>query len=385
MKGAMAMDTKSTFRGTVFFRCLAGLVLLGLFAACKKEESLQVEKTVLVYMAANNSLAAEAVDNINMMEQGYQDINGRLLVYARLFGQSPKIYEIVHDNSPRIVSKVLKDYPEHNSSDPKVMAMVFQDMQELGKANSYGAILWSHATNWYPGERTKRMAKTRSFGDDNGDTMDIMDLKAALPRNLDYIIFDACSMSSVEVLYELRDITPLVLASATEVISVGLPYDRIMRHLFDRNVRRGLAQTARKYYGFYNEKEGPYRSATYTLVDMKKLEGLAQAVRTVYDRQQAIKIKDRQVQALSLDPLSPVPAYDLLDFFDRNFTADEAKRIEMALNKSVVYKVHTSHFLGKPIRVYSGLSCYIPKDDDPHASYYKTLGWAKATGAGRLF
>ena len=46
--------------------------------------------------------------------------------------------------------KVLKKYGDHNSSDPAVMKMIFEDMKSLAPTNSYGAILWSHATNWVP-------------------------------------------------------------------------------------------------------------------------------------------------------------------------------------------------------------------------------------------
>jgi hypothetical protein len=118
--------------------------------------------------------------------------------------------------------------------------------------------------------------KTRSFGDDNSKSMDVQQLKSALPANLDFLIFDACSMASVEVLYELRNVAPYILASPTEVLSVGMPYHQIGRLLYTPDVKTGLTETAKAYVEYYRQKSGLEQSATFSVIDTKQLPLLAQ-------------------------------------------------------------------------------------------------------------
>lgn len=73
-------------------------------------------RTVMVYMAANNSLSSDAYKNLNQMEEGFTGIDGKLIVYARIFGQQPKLYEIVYDTSPEIKAR----YSKH------IMIMILQ-------------------------------------------------------------------------------------------------------------------------------------------------------------------------------------------------------------------------------------------------------------------
>ncbi len=365
------------------FRFFA-LLLFTVLISCKKEpHKILAERTVMLYMAANNNLASNAYDNINQMEEGIRNIDGSLVVYAKIFGQSPRIYRISFDDSREIRSAVLKSYPDHDSSDPTIMKMVMEDMQNLAPAKSYGLVLWSHASNWLPGTAKQ---KTRSFGDDEGKTMDIKALRAALPQNLDFLVFDACSMASVEVLYELKDITPFVLASPTEIINTGMPYHQVLNGLFDPDILSGLMNVARSTYEYYNEKDGILRSATFSLIDMKKLEMLAETTRSLISEMNVERVRRDGIQRLDLDRTSPIAAFDFLDFGQRHLSSENAKKLEEAINKVVLFKIYTSHFLGFPLKRFSGLSCYIPDQHQYNYSrYYKSLKWTKRSGFNQLF
>lgn len=366
----------------VFIFCVA--------SGCTKDEDIIIEepvaRTVMVYMAANNSLAAEAYANLNQMEEGFSGIDGKLIVYARIFGQQPRLYEIIHDTSPEIKSKVLKTYADHDSSDPEMMKIIFADMMDLAPANSYAAILWSHATNWAPANLGQ--ISVRSFGDDNFSSMDVQVLKEALPKGLDFLIFDACSMASVEVLYELRDVAPYILASPTEVLSVGMPYEQINALLYRSDVKSGLATIAETYVAYYKQKVGLEQSASFSLIDTRQMESLALATKellTSYaDR---IPSLDREgVQRLDLDPSTPVAAFDFLDMFDRHFSEEELESLHAAVDRVVLYKAHTDSFLGQPIYAFSGLSTYIPVQEEDHLRvFYQTLSWSQNAGYSQLF
>ena len=57
--------------------------------------------------------------------------------------------------------------------------------------------------------------------------MDISELAAAIDGSgvrFDYLLFDACFMSSVEALYDLRRAADYIVASPCEVMAHGFPY-----------------------------------------------------------------------------------------------------------------------------------------------------------------
>ncbi|WDF67571.1 clostripain-related cysteine peptidase [Sphingobacterium oryzagri] len=364
------------------------ILLLG---ACAKEDMLEVQKarTVMVYIAANNNLVSEAYDNINMMEEAFLGEEGNLVVYARLANTEPALYEISHDTSPFIRSKKIKSYPEHDSTDPRVMQLVFNDMQSRYPAASYGAILWSHATSWLPpGYSSLRL---RSFGDDAGRSMDIRDLKTALPSNLDFLIFDACSMASVEVLFELKDKAAWILASPTEVVASGMPYDRLTRDLFRTNIAEGLRSAATHFYTYYNGQTGLNQSATIALIETQYLTELAQRTLDLLQQRRPHYPDFRigQLQRLDFLPGSPTTSFDFMDFLTQNFENDALLQpIHATMEKLVRYRAHTPFFNGQPIHTFSGISCYVPgllADEAAVETYYKSLSWYRAAGLSQLF
>lgn len=373
--------------GTNKILLFVGVFLMLLSFSCKKEKELGNStsgRTVMVYMAANNSLNGDAYANINQMEKAYQGIGGKLLVYARLKNLSPRIYEIAHDTGSDIKSRVVKEYGEHNSSDPQVMATVIADMQQLAPSSSYGLILWSHATSWHP----KPDIALESFGEDAGVTMDIKDLKNALPNGLDFLLFDACSMASIEVLYELRDKAKYVVASPAEVISVGMPYDKMLANLFEASLRDGLVHAAQSFYNYYNGQSGLYRSATISVIDQSELIKVAEST-NAFLKQHAASwniLKRDEVQRLDFASGSATAGFDMIDFYEQNFPQGDLTALDAALEKCVIYKAHTPLFNGKEVKAYCGLSMYIPHQQNAWVHpYYETLDWYGASNAVALF
>lgn len=60
--------------------------------------------------------------------------------------------------------------------------------------------------------------------------MNIDDLHEALQvlPKLDFLLFDACFMESVEVAYALRDCGDYMISSPTEIPGVGAPYEDVV-------------------------------------------------------------------------------------------------------------------------------------------------------------
>lgn len=360
--------------------------------SCKKEKPIIPEeqpkfRTVMVYLAANNNLINEAYKNINEMEEAIGDIDGNLIVYACLKGLKPALYEISADKSSEIRSEKVKEYAPHNSSDPMVMKQVLQDIKSLYPADSYGLILWSHATGWIP--PSQGAVKVKSFGNDNGSTMDIKDLKGALPDHLDFILFDACSMASVEVLYEIKDKADYFISSPGEVIANGMPYNAITNDLFSANLA-SYQLIAQKYYNHYNQQSGPMRSATISIIDGAQLTALARASKQLLTTFQSPypDFKRTEIQRMDFDRLgNPLIAFDYKDFISSNFGDINSQNLTQQLTQTVLFSANTPYFNGIEIRTNCGISCYIPNPENEgtlHA-YYRTLDWYKASGFDRLF
>lgn len=367
------------------------LVLCSLLFACKKHEHTPDTKkpfrTVIVYLAGNNTLAEEAYINMEQMERGINNIDCNLIVYARLPNENPALYRIKPKQGEQGGKEKIKTYDPHNSSNPTIMAQVIADIQELYPAKTYGLILWSHATGWIPSAHGN--IKLKSFGDDAGQTMDVQDLHAAIPSNFDFIMFDACSMASVEVLYELKDKTKYFIASPGEVVANGMPYAEITKDLFSQG-EKSYIEVAKKYHEYYNKQNGLYRSATVSVVDASKLGALAQASKRTLNAQAPLysDFNRQQIQRMDFDRTgNPLIAYDYLDFISQNYSSENYNIVRQAIDDAVLFKANTPEFSGIAILKNCGLSAYIPHPDNESSLhiFYRSLKWYKDSGYNQLF
>jgi hypothetical protein len=137
-----------------------------LLVSCSKDgglELLPANRTVIVYMAADNDLSEDAYDNLREIQSGYEEKGANLIVFIDPADDVPHILKIILGGNQRI-----KVYPEFNSADTGQMRQVLNDIICMYPAESYGLILWSHGSSWLPAD-----VRLRSFGEDNGRQMNI--------------------------------------------------------------------------------------------------------------------------------------------------------------------------------------------------------------------
>lgn len=372
-------------------------IVLG-FSSCKdtkpvpepepEPEIIIAERTTLIYLAANNNLANEAELNLQQIERNLSSTKGNLIVFATLPNKIPTLYHIKPNPTTNIADrKIINQYPNLNSSDPHTLKMIINEMEQNFRSKSYGLILWSHATGWVPAQVGP--IKLNSFGKDAGREMDIKELNSVLPKDLfDFIMFDACSMASVEVLYELKDKTKYFIASPGEVIAQGMPYHLIVDDLLesDDEVYKRIAQ---KYYDHYNNLSGNFQSATVSVIDASKLQNIAETTKKIVELQSP-KFPDfnrDEIQRMDFDRFSnPLIAFDFLDFMETNFASAQVNNLRSAMDQAVVFKANTPLFNGFAIRKNSGLTCYIPhvQNEEIVHDYYRSLTWYQASGFNKL-
>lgn len=371
-----------------FQRIITGLLFcFPLFWGCTNDvpDPVAPTRTVLIYMAADNSLSSYSYDNIESIVQGTSASalnGGNLLIYVDAKNAAPQLLQIKVKSDGKIQKLSVEDYPEQNSADPSVMRGVFDKVIGDYPADSYGLVLWSHGTAWLPYNVQPML---RSFGQDESNWMEIDELAEALPDHVfDFIMFDACYMASTEVAYALRDKADYILASPTEVLGEGFPYKLIIGNFFTETA--GLQQIAETFYNYYNQKEKIIeQSASVSLIATEQLDNLAAICREiVIGKENAIaSLPIQELQQLEYLGYTYHALYDFDDFISRLATETQYTNYLSILNKVVLYKQTTpnaTYFKGQlVINQFSGLSIYVPQDGLATLNdWYKGMEWYRA-------
>jgi hypothetical protein len=86
-----------------------------LFASCNREDDppvvITATRTVIVYMAADNDLSADAFSDIEEMKEGFEETGTNLVVFIDPAGESPYLLEIARNAETKV-----KTYQEFNSA-----------------------------------------------------------------------------------------------------------------------------------------------------------------------------------------------------------------------------------------------------------------------------
>jgi len=242
------------------------------------------ERTLLVYMVARNTLGSYDYDASDIAEMRIAAEagslgNNRLIVFHSRYGMPPELKEITAHGV-----EVLKTYPaSFVSVEPSAMNEVIADVKALSPSKSYGIVLWSHADGWLKAKNAGKKVSTRAFGDDMGRSMEVADLARVLKgKNFDFVYFDCCFMGGVEVAYQLRDVTPCIVASVSELPSDGMPYNITLPFLMSD--KADPAAAAKATFSHYDILSGWRRTCTISVIDTSGLENLAASVRRIYAR-----------------------------------------------------------------------------------------------------
>ncbi len=402
----------------------------------KREEGTTYRRSVLIYMAAQNSLGSTSAARLDSAEI----VSGA----SRLTNESDNVFLFIDDNKlPRlyciykygkrlITEKVLTWDEDVYSTDPATLNSVLTFIAQKYPSKSYGLVLWSHGNGWINSSNVVNTMRScsytmRSFGidvgtdgnmssdkDANGKTgvqMNISDMAQAIAKSgvhLDYIFFDACLMQCIEVAYELKDVTDYVVGSASSTSAYGAYYtDFIPKALFAYPANdANIALLANQYYydSVENESLKKYYGSTGNINSVIKTSGLrelAQATAPLI----AKTFADRKSLSLSeiTSYYSPLLG-NSPDYFDMGSAmkhllsdSDYESWLKVA-NKSIIVHNASSSFimayidLVPEIRDISdldyvlGVSMFIPRDIfdypfySPFNQYFQSTSWYTDAG-----
>ena len=362
-------------------------IALCLLCACEQEE-LQVPpvagRTVLVYFAADNNLNGNVEGDIAAMEKGLPGIDmcdGNLLIYVDRKGQSPQLLRLVQEGDS-VRREVIMEYViDHASATAERLRQVLRQVTESYPSDQYGLVLWSHGTAWLPSDYKNYL---RSFGTDTGNhSMSVDDLTAALSDyHFDFLLFDACYMASLEVAYALRHYTDYLIASPTEVLTDGFPYQLFMQDLFAPEAN--VVDVATQFYTYYQSSYG-----TISVIKTDELADLATACRAIFQGKSeeelfAVPVEELQIMEYLTGNVHAL--YDCADYVHQLATDAQYAAFQSCLDRAVVYKATTpksayAYAYGTylPINRFSGLSIYVPQAGLAELnSWYQQLAWYQA-------
>ncbi|WP_281644777.1 clostripain-related cysteine peptidase [Bacteroides zoogleoformans] len=246
----------------LFLFCTCCLVLLS--ACCKDnpDSPKKPSRTILIYLAADNSLSGFVQEDLVEMKEGVKSVdetNARLLVYVD-DGSLPRLVELKKRNG-KVEEQLVKSYGQRNSVGVAETKEVFHDVfsNPEYQAESYGLVYWSHGDGWIP----HTLPTSRWVGQDTGNGtyyMNISDLVSILndAPHFDFILFDACFMQSIEVAYALRDFTDYYIGSPTEIPGPGASYDVLVPSMLTAKKGNVLAIADAYYKPYAAVYEGKY-------------------------------------------------------------------------------------------------------------------------------
>ena len=182
---------------------------------------------------------------------------------------------------------------DFNSMDSGTITEVLSYMAGQAPARQYGLILGGHGLGWVPdgiSVTAQRLSAFRDFWQplpdalptrwmgDSGKRAETQDLAAAIRNSgvhFEYLLFDACFMSSVESMYDFRNCADNIIASPTEVMADGFNYSDILPNLLTNSGKSyDLHQVCYKYHDYYANRKG-IQSGCIALTITDQLEPLA--------------------------------------------------------------------------------------------------------------
>lgn len=377
----------------VFYIIVIVAALSTLFTSCKEHEPAPPDpepspersyRTILVYMVANNNLGSTGFDTDDLEEMlaaarvGALGRKNRLLVFHEAYGKNPVMKEVTTEGLVE-----LKEYGPESAVEAATMRLALNDMRELAPADSYGLILWSHATGWIEDGITETRADSPaplSFGLSGRKKMNIKTLADVLRwEDLEFLYFDCCYMMGIESLFQLRRAVPIIAGSPTELPSAGMPYDRTLPYFF-RFGAADVVGAARETFDYYDSKTGSARTSTMSVIRTSALDALASATREIF------KISKAGMPAAPFAPQRySAVSTESCNYFDfaqyvRHLGAsrpDLVETFDTALADVVVYEAATPYLWSSvPLTHHCGLSTYIlPSYAAASERGYSTLEW----------
>jgi hypothetical protein len=188
----------------------------------------------------------------------------------------------------------------------------------------------------------------------------------------------------------MRTLADYIIASPTEIMSTGFPYDRVVTTVFAEWSEAGFVEIGEEFVDYYANRGGEDPCGTVAVVKMAEMDALAETIRRLGLRTGELA----SVEGIQFYEGFSAPAhifYDLDDYLGRmreELLPAEYNAFKAQLERSVVYAGHTPVFYSVypkvsggsyiPVEHYSGLAVFIPwSGTAPLTDMYRQTDWYK--------
>lgn len=380
------------------------LVLLSInLVSCHKDDappvSTETEKTLFMYLPWSTDLVGAFRTNISDMEKAIakKGLNQeRVLVFISTTPTEATLFEIIEKNG-KCKGDTLKRYTNPALTTKGEITRILNDVKGFAPAKRYAMTIGCHGMGWLPVAkgRTRHSSReklhweyegvpmTRYFGGRSPEYQtDITTLAEGIAdagMKMEYILFDDCYMSSIEVVYDLRGVTDFVIGSPCEIMRYGMPYAEIGEHLLGDTDYEAICEKFHTFYSNYEEMP----CGTIGVTDCSELQPLVQIMKEINNRYKFDETKINSIQ--TLDGYSPTLFFDLGDYVaklcsDRNLL----NQFQQQLQRTVPYKKNTETYYtmnrGRQIKInaFSGVTVSDPSMNSLAETKTETA-WYKAT------
>lgn len=364
-------------------------------------------KTIFVYMpwsaARNNetgSLYNNFLQNIEDIEAAIEAEKGlgrnKLMVFIATSANNAVLIEVKYAANGRCQRDTLQHFDSHNMpayTTANGLASLLSKVKVEAPAKQYALIVGCHGTGWLFSEGKSR-ARTRYFGgSDHYFQTNIPTLAAAIEQakmRMQFVMFDDCYMSNVEVAYEMRHATDYLIGCCSEIMAYGMPYKNIWKHL--TQPKPNYKEVVNEFHNFYSNYKWPYGNIGVT--DCSKVEEVAARMKTINaataNNAKLIDWEDIQ----RLDGYEKTIFFDMGDYVNKLCNTPEtqsmAREMQTALAQLVPYKsttkyVYTALEQHYPstiiVNAYSGITISDPTQSDFENALTtkRETSWWKAT------
>ncbi|MBU0945700.1 MAG: proprotein convertase P-domain-containing protein [Proteobacteria bacterium] len=407
--------------------------------------------TVLAYIIGDDkpnssgfSLDSYGLQDIKEMKKIGSTDNIKILAHRDCWQQTGTWRFDIGVPDGDVMDDIVEFLPEKNAGDPDTLLEFVEWGVQRAPAEHYLLILWNHGSGWYVPETMRSTSMTRNstisnraerrhitrarirraifsttvdkifsttdpqvrgicYDDTSADCLDNKELAKVLQQcaavmkkeKIDLIGMDACLMNMVEVAYQMRNHTSILVGSEESEPANGWPYDLVLTKLRDEpeTTPEILSLHILESYALsYSDED-----ITQSSIDLSKLDDLTTAIDDLAgslivglnaDVHTKLKIGEvRQAVTEFYGQSMPgtgmyVDLYDLVDLLaGQNLSTEiteDALKVKGILDNPNKTPVIGAIHEGYNMRNTHGLSIHFPFSGDD-SMYYRDLDFCKAT------
>ncbi|MDY3847947.1 MAG: clostripain-related cysteine peptidase [Prevotella sp.] len=248
---------------------LTAFCALLLFSCSDKDlpySEVSAERTVIVYISAENGLAGFAQSDLNELIEASRHItkDQRLVVFYDDNNKTEPPYIALLKNGEVIKDTKLSFKEDFYSSDPEKMKLILSHIMHNYWADDFVLDLWGHGSGWVitndtiEGGQPASKTMSRAFGIDNGQntTMDtgkwinitqMANIFNSLPARFRLIYGNNCFFQCIETAYELKDCTDYLMGAPAELPAETASYIDMIPLMFNKDIEFYKAIADKQY------------------------------------------------------------------------------------------------------------------------------------------